>query len=33
MSEPSNGRAPLVAGGLAAILASACCLGPLILIA
>ncbi|AMN76860.1 mercuric ion transporter MerT [Pseudomonas azotoformans] len=33
MSEPSNGRAPLVAGGLAAILASACCLGPLVLIA
>lgn len=33
MSEPSNGRAPLVAGGLAAILASTCCLGPLVLIA
>ncbi|MBX9763838.1 MAG: mercuric ion transporter MerT [Pseudomonadaceae bacterium] len=32
MSEPSNGRAPLVAGGLAAILASTCCLGPLLLI-
>ncbi|HEX9868519.1 MAG TPA: mercuric ion transporter MerT [Candidatus Tectomicrobia bacterium] len=32
MSEPSNGRAPLVAGGLAAILASTCCLGPLVLI-
>ncbi|WP_411961216.1 mercuric ion transporter MerT (plasmid) [Pseudomonas mandelii] len=33
MSEPSNGRTPLVAGGLAAILASTCCLGPLVLIA
>lgn len=33
MSEPSNGRAPLVAGALAAILASTCCLGPLVLIA
>jgi mercuric ion transport protein len=33
MPEPSNGRAPLVAGGLAAILASTCCLGPLVLIA
>jgi len=33
MSESSNGRAPLVAGGLAAILASTCCLGPLVLIA
>lgn len=33
MSEQSNGRAPLVAGGLAAILASTCCLGPLVLIA
>ena len=33
MSEPSNGRAPLVAGVLAAILASTCCLGPLVLIA
>lgn len=32
MSEPSTGRAPLVAGGLAAILASTCCLGPLVLI-
>lgn len=32
MSEPSNGRVPLVAGGLAAILASTCCLGPLLLI-
>jgi mercuric ion transport protein len=32
MSAPSNGRAPLLAGGLAAILASTCCLGPLLLI-
>ena len=32
MSEPSSGRAPLFAGGLAAILASTCCLGPLLLI-
>lgn len=32
MSEPSNGRVPLAAGGLAAILASTCCLGPLLLI-
>ncbi|MDM2913091.1 mercuric transporter MerT family protein, partial [Citrobacter sp. Cpo035] len=27
MSEPQNGRGALFAGGLAAILASACCLG------
>ena len=33
MSDSSNGRAPLVAGALAAILASTCCLGPLVLIA
>ena len=33
MSGPSNGRTPLVAGVLAAILASTCCLGPLVLIA
>ena len=33
MSEPQNGRGALFAGGLAAILASACCLGPLVLIA
>ncbi|HBN2488147.1 mercuric transporter MerT family protein, partial [Klebsiella oxytoca] len=33
MSEPQNGRGTLFAGGLAAILASACCLGPLVLIA
>ena len=32
MSE-SNGRGALLAGGLAAILASTCCLGPLILVA
>lgn len=33
MSQPQNGRGALVAGGLAAILASTCCLGPLVLIA
>ena len=33
MSEPKNGRGALFAGGLAAILASTCCLGPLILVA
>jgi mercuric ion transport protein len=32
MAEPSNGRGALAAGGLAAILASICCLGPLVLI-
>ncbi len=32
MSEPKSGRGALAAGGLAAILASACCLGPLILV-
>ncbi|MBI3284106.1 MAG: mercuric ion transporter MerT [Burkholderiales bacterium] len=32
MSEPQNGRSALFAGGLAAILASACCLGPLVLV-
>ena len=32
MSEPKSGRAALAAGGLAAILASTCCLGPLVLI-
>ena len=32
MSEPQNGRGALFAGGLAAILASACCLGPLVLV-
>ena len=33
MAEPQHGRSALVAGGLAAILASICCLGPLVLIA
>ena len=33
MSETQNGRGALVAGGLAAILASTCCLGPLVLVA
>lgn len=32
MAQPSYGRAALAAGGLAAILASTCCLGPLVLI-
>ncbi len=32
MSEPRSGRAALVTGGLAAVVASACCLGPLILV-
>ena len=32
MSEPSQGRGALFAGGVAAILASTCCLGPLVLI-
>lgn len=32
MSQPRTGRGPLAAGGLAALLASACCLGPLVLI-
>ena len=32
MSEPKNGRGALAAGGLAAILASTCCLGPLVLV-
>jgi mercuric ion transport protein len=32
MSQPQNGRGALAAGGLAAILASACCLGPLVLV-
>ena len=31
MSESQNGRGVLYAGGLAAILASTCCLGPLVL--
>jgi mercuric ion transport protein len=33
MSEPQTGRGALFTGGLAAILASACCLGPLVLVA
>ena len=33
MSDPRSGRGALLAGGLAAILASTCCLGPLVLIA
>jgi mercuric ion transport protein len=33
MSERSFGRGALAAGGLAAILASACCLGSLVLVA
>ena len=33
MAEQQNGRGALAAGGLAAILASTCCLGPLILLA
>lgn len=32
MSELGNGRSALAAGGLSAILASACCLGPLALV-
>ncbi|SCU74666.1 Mercuric transport protein [Cupriavidus necator] len=33
MPQPQAGRRALFAGGLAAILASTCCLGPLVLIA
>jgi mercuric ion transport protein len=33
MAKMQNGRGSLVAGGLAAILASTCCLGPLVLVA
>lgn len=33
MSEPQHGRGALAAGGLAALLASTCCLGPLVLVA
>lgn len=33
MSEPQPGRGALFAGGLAALLASTCCLGPLVLVA
>jgi len=32
MSEPQTGRIALFAGGLSAILASTCCLGPLLLV-
>lgn len=32
MNEPNNSRCTLVVGGLSAILASTCCLGPLVLI-
>lgn len=32
VSEPQNGRGALVIGGLATILASTCCLGPLVLV-
>lgn len=32
MSEPTHGKGALVIGGLAAILASTCCLGPLVLV-
>lgn len=32
MSEANNARGALVTGGLAALLASACCLGPLVLV-
>ena len=32
MSESHNGRGALAAGGLSAILASTCCLGPLVLV-
>ncbi|KAF0118956.1 MAG: mercuric ion transport protein [Rhodospirillaceae bacterium] len=33
MSEPQTGRSALAVGGLAAGLASTCCLGPLVLVA
>ena len=33
MSEPNTTRGALAAGGIAAILASTCCLGPLVLVA
>ena len=33
MSEPKNGRGALATSGVAAILASTCCLGPLVLVA
>lgn len=33
MSNSKSGRVPLAAGGIAGLLASACCLGPLVLVA
>lgn len=33
MTEPQSERGALIAGGFAAILASTCCLGPLVLVA
>lgn len=33
MPDPKSGRAALATGGIAAILASTCCLGPLVLVA
>ncbi|MGE0673199.1 MAG: mercuric ion transporter MerT [Methylibium sp.] len=33
MTDTSNGRGALLAGGIAAVLASTCCLGPLVLVA
>lgn len=33
MSEQTSGRGALLAGGLTALLASTCCLGPLVLVA
>ena len=33
MNEQQKGRGALFAGGLAALLASTCCLGPLVLVA
>lgn len=32
MAEPQNGHGALFVGGLAAVLASTCCLGPLVLV-
>ena len=32
MTDPGNGTGPLAAGAVAALLASACCLGPLVLV-
>lgn len=33
MENPQNGRSALLTGGVAALLASTCCLGPLVLVA